>query len=329
MTTRTALVLGATGGIGRPVAQLLAERGWTVRALHRDPGGARASATQKSASIDWVQGDALVPEDVARSAKGVEVIVHAVKPRQYRDWHRLVLPMIDNSIAAANGARIVLPGNVYNYGRDSGTSIDEDAPQSPETSKGVLRVEMERRLAAAAADGKARGLIVRAGDFFGPGAGSSWFSEAMVKPRRRPRAVRNPARGGVGHQWVYLPDLAETIAQLIGHDGLPQMARFHMDGHWDPDGSRMAVEIVRALGDPAVPVRKLPWWVISLASRFSPDLRELAELRYLWEHPIRLNNAHLLSTLGHEPRTPLAEAVRATLASLQVPVADPQPLIAR
>jgi nucleoside-diphosphate-sugar epimerase len=196
-TKGTALVLGATGGIGRPIAKLLGERGWLVRALHRDP-----RTISGSEPIEWVQGDALVPRDVARSARGVDVIIHAVKPKQYRDWHRLVLPMIDNSIAAAQGARIVLPGNVYNYGRDAGSSIDEDAPQNPETSKGALRVEMERRLAEAVADGRARGLILRAGDFFGPGAGSSWLSEAMVKPGRRPRVVRNPALRGVGHQWA-------------------------------------------------------------------------------------------------------------------------------
>ena len=70
-----------------------------------------------------------------------------------------------------------------------------------------------RRIADAVEVGKATALIVRAGDFFGPGAGSSWFSEAMVKPGRRPRAVRNPARPGIGHQWAYLPDLAEIIVQ--------------------------------------------------------------------------------------------------------------------
>ena len=35
---QTALVLGATGGIGGEVARLLVKRGWAVKALHRDAG---------------------------------------------------------------------------------------------------------------------------------------------------------------------------------------------------------------------------------------------------------------------------------------------------
>ncbi|NOU32331.1 MAG: hypothetical protein HOO96_30875 [Polyangiaceae bacterium] len=145
----------------------------------------------------------------------------------------------------------------------------------------------------------------------------------MVKPGRRPRAVRNPAKPGTGHQWVYLPDLAETIVQLIEHRPLPPLARFHMDGHWDPDGMQMAAAIGRALGVPEVPVRRLPWWMISLAAPFMPDLKELAEMKYLWELPLRLCNERLVATLGYEPHTPLDDAVRQTLASLGVPTSTP------
>lgn len=315
MTSRTALVLGATGGIGRPVALRLAARGWTVRALHRDPG-----PVQDRDPFDWIKGDALVPADVARAARGVSIIVHAVKPRLYRDWEKFVLPMIDNTIAAAQGARIVVPGNVYNYGPDAGCLILEDAPQNPLTRKGRLRVAMERRIATAVQAGKAQAIIVRAGDFFGPGAGSSWFSEAMVKPGRRPSFVRNPAKPGTGHQWVYLPDLAETMVQLIENAPEPAFARFHMEGHWDPDGKQMAAAIVRALGKPDARVKRLPWWLLSLIAPFARNIRELVELRYLWEQPVRLRNELLIDTLGGEPHTPLDEAVRQTLATLHVPM---------
>lgn len=310
--TKTVLVLGATGGVGAPVARLLAQRGWRVRALHRDP-----QRLASPDSFEWIQGDALNRADVARAALGVSTIVHAVKPQAYRHWKDAVLPMIDNTIAAAQGARIVLPGNVYNYGPDAGLSLDEDAPQNPRTEKGRLRREMEVRLERAVKNGQATALILRAGDFFGPGAGSSWFSQAMVKPGRRPRVVRDPGVPGVGHQWVYLPDLAETFARLIDLDTLPEFARYHMDGHWDRDGRQMTAAIVRVLGEPAVRVRPLPWGLMTLLAPVAPDLRELIELRPLWRTPVRLTNHRLLQALGEEPHTPLDDAVRRTLASLQ------------
>ncbi len=39
--------------------------------------------------------------DVVAAAKGVDVIVHAVNPPGYRKWSEVVLPMLDNTIAAA------------------------------------------------------------------------------------------------------------------------------------------------------------------------------------------------------------------------------------
>src|SRR5438105_126899 len=124
--TKTALVLGATGGIGGEVARRLKAGGWHVRALNRD--AARAAGRD---GLDWVGGDAMNAADVLAAARGADVIVHAVNPPGYQRWAELVLPMIDNTIAAARatGARIVLPGTVYNFGPDAFPSPREDAPQ--------------------------------------------------------------------------------------------------------------------------------------------------------------------------------------------------------
>src|ERR1700742_3903592 len=104
--TRTALVLGASGGIGGETAAALLRHGWQVRAM------ARRAGTLEGAT--WITGDAMDGEAVRRAAQGADVIVHAVNPPGYRGWGRLVLPMIDNTIAAARstGARIVLPGTI-------------------------------------------------------------------------------------------------------------------------------------------------------------------------------------------------------------------------
>ncbi|MCU7372691.1 NAD(P)H-binding protein [Paucibacter sp. O1-1] len=315
----TVLVLGASGGIGGEVARQLRNRGWQVRALQR---GA-AQATEQRDGITWLRGDAMKREDVMAAAQGCAVIVHAVNPPGYRRWAELVLPMLDNTVAAAQaqGATIVLPGTVYNYGPDAFSStLAEDAPQRPETRKGAIRVELERRLQAAAEGGRCRVIIVRAGDFFGPRVGNSWFAQGLVKPGRTVTTVSLPGAAGVGHQWSYVPDVAATMVELLQRRAeLPAFASFHMAGHWDGDGRQMGEAIRAAVvrhGGAAPRLRAFPWWLVALATPFVGFLRELREMRYLWREPVRMSNARLLAVLGHEPHTPLDQAVEATLAGL-------------
>ncbi len=319
-TGRTALVLGATGGIGGEMARALAARGWTVRGLSRKPAEA-----PRPDGIDWVVGDAMNAADVRTAAEGAALIVHAVNPPAYRHWDRLVLPMLDNSIAAAcaNRARILLPGTVYNYGPDVFPLIPETAAQNPLTRKGAIRAEMERRLLRAVGQG-ARLLILRCGDFFGPKAGNSWFSQGLLTPGKPPTRINQPGRPGTGHQWAYLPDVAETAMRLLDREaGLDDDAMFHMDGHWDADGEQMVTAVARALGEPDLPVRRMPWWVLRLAGVAVPLFRELSEMRYLWQRPVRLDNRRLLAFLGDELHTPLDLAVRRTLVGMGYLPAQP------
>ncbi len=306
----TVLVLGATGGIGGEVARTLHARGWTIRALSRNA----AAAARKEPRFAWLQGDALVAADVLAAAQGASVIIHAVNPPGYRDWEKLVLPMLDSTIAAARavGARIVLPGTVYNFGPDAGVTLTEQSPQHPETKKGAIRVEMERRLEAAGVPV----IIVRAGDYFGPGAASNWFAGGLITPGKPVTAIKNPARGGVGHQWAYLPDVAETMARLLERaDQLPRFAVYHMAGFYDADGTQMVGAIQRAVAT-RPPIKRFPWWIVPLLAPFMRFMRELLEMRYLWKKPLRMTNDRLVATLGAEPHTPIDEAVRTTLVGL-------------
>ncbi|AMO98026.1 short chain dehydrogenase family protein [Collimonas arenae] len=316
MTQRKiALVLGATGGIGNAMAQKLIQRGWQVRALHRRAG---EMAVSNSSGIEWRQGDAMQAQDVIAAAEGVALIVHAVNPPGYRNWAQLVLPMIDNSIAAAraSGARIVLPGTVYNYDADAILAPNEASPQKPVTRKGAIRVQLERRLQAAAQSG-VRTLVVRAGDFFGPHMANSWFSQGLVKAGQPIKKVVYPGKRGIGHQWAYLPDVAETMMQLIEREAeLGAFETFHMNGHWDTDGTEMVAAIGRASGQPDLRAWAFPWWLVVLGSPFVPLFREMREMSYLWRQPLHLDNRRLLKLLGKEPHTGLDEAVRAALTGI-------------
>ena len=313
-TDRTALVIGATGGIGGEVATSLLGRGWAVRGLNRDPAAA-AKRTADRPGVAWVAGDAMNPDDVLRAAEGASVIVHAANPPGYRNWKGLALPMLDSTIAAAEatGARIVFPGTVYNFGPDAFPLLAETAPQNPTTRKGKIRVEMEQRLATATARG-VRTLVVRAGDYFGPRPGNSWFSDGMIRKGRTLRSVMNPARAGVGHAWAYMPDVAETMVRLLEREeALDDFAVFHFGGHWLEDNREMAAAALRVAGQPEHRVRPFPWWAMMAIAPFVTFAYETLEMRYLWREPVRLDNRKLVALLGAEPHTPLDDAVRAAL----------------
>ncbi|MDE2400735.1 MAG: NAD-dependent epimerase/dehydratase family protein [Burkholderiales bacterium] len=317
-TAKSALILGATGGIGGAVARALLAHGWTVHALSRRPVHALPPGMEDLSAIEWHPGDAMNEADVVGAAQGVDCIVHALNPPRYKRWRELAIPMLAHSIAAAraSGARLVLPGNVYNFGPDAGTLLNEASPQHPVSRKGAVRVEMEQMLQKAADTG-VRSLVVRAGDFFGGHSPSSWLQTLMVKPGRTVRSVWFPGEQEVGHTWAYLPDLAEAIVRLMNlEDHLPAFDVFNFAGHWTPRGIEMAESIRRVVGDARLPIRSVPWPVLYLAAPFVTVLREVIEMRYLWKVPLRLDNRKLRSVIGDEPHTELDVAVRQSLLGL-------------
>ena len=327
----TALVIGATGGVGGAVTRALLARGWRVRALNRHPEAAAKSAIGLD-GVEWIAGDAMKAADVIAAAQGADLIVHGANPPGYRNWSGPVLPMLDSTIAAAkaSGARILFPGTVYNFGPDAGAVIDERSPQHPKTRKGAIRAEMERRLETAAQEG-VRTIIVRAGDFFGPHtSANSWFSNAFAQPGKPVQLIMYPAPRAIGHAWAYLPDLAETMVQLVERaDAFDNFEVFHFNGHWASPGIQIAEAVRRVLDRPKLPILPFPWPIVPLIAPFNETFREMLEMRYLWKTPLKLDNAKLVRVLGAEPHTPLDQAVFETLQGLGCLPADQPSATAR
>jgi len=307
------LVIGATGSSGCEIAAAFLRHGWRVRALHRDPETGRKAAGDLDRA-EWVKGDAMVAADVIAAARGARIIVHAGNPPGYAGWARLLPQMMEAVIAAARatGARILFPGNVYNFGPDAWPLLTETSPQHPVTRKGKIRVALETRLAEVARSEGVRSLVVRAGDFFGSRAGSSWLTEGLVA-KDTPLKSGNLAGPAVAlHDWAYLPDLAETMVQLAKREAeLEPFAVFHHRGHVLTNGE--LADAVERLAGHRLARGKVPWAVINLASPFVEMFKEMAEMRYLWNKDIVMDNSRLVTFLGREPHTPIDAALRRTL----------------
>jgi nucleoside-diphosphate-sugar epimerase len=282
-----------------------------VRALNRNPDTARIGR----GDLDWVKGDAMVEADVVAAAEGAQLIVHGANPPGYRNWAGLQMPMLTATIAAAraSGARIVFPGTVYNYGPDAFPSLNEASPQNPLTRKGAIRVQMEQALVQASKEG-VKVLIVRAGDFFGPKPGNNWLSQALVKPGKPIASVSYPGPLAIPHAWAYLPDVAETMVRLAVRHDLADFETFHMRGQ-TLTGEAVAAALSQAAGR-RLAVHRLPWIAIKAMAPFNESMREMLEMRYLWDQPVLLDNAKLVARLGEEPHTPIVTALRSALAGM-------------
>ncbi|PTY37396.1 hypothetical protein BGP77_12870 [Saccharospirillum sp. MSK14-1] len=319
----TVLILGATGSVGANITRTLAQRGWNIRALHRNPEAA-AEQFQDLPAIDWRRGDMHQPGDATAAAQGCDVIVNATNPPGYRHWREIGLPMHREAIAAAKatGATLVFPANVYNYAPDSGENITETAPQQPVTDKGRVRVDMEQMLRQAADEG-VQVILLRAGDFFGPGAGSSVLN-FLIKPNQRIRKMAYLGPMNVRHSYAYLPDLAETFARLIERrDQLPRYADFQFAGQV-MTGAELAQQVRQVSGEPAMKAGGFPWWLVHLVAPFNLTFKGLLEMRYLWDQPITLDNSKLVAELGEEPRTPMPNALTETLTAMHCLPGDEQ-----
>ena len=315
--TSTVLILGAAGRFGQTLASAFAAAGWEVRAQARKP---LPEALSRHPRVQAVRCDATDTEALIARARGANVVVNALNPL-YTEWDRLALPLADAalSVARASGALLMLPGNVYNFGRELPPLLTAATPECGDTPKARIRIETEARLAAAARDG-VDSVVIRAGDFFGgPGLGT-WLDMGMMTKLARGRFIY-PGNPEIAHAWAYLPDLAQTFvrvaekrAMLRGH------RRLHFSGHTLTGAEFQAA--TEALVGRALRTGTLPWPLIRLGSPFVPIWRALLEMRYLWERPHALDDAALRALIGVVPHTPLPQALRTTLSALNQPSPD-------
>jgi nucleoside-diphosphate-sugar epimerase len=304
------LILGAGGRLGYAAARAFRDAGWTVTSLLR-PG----RAAQALGGTQVREVDALDHAAVAQAARGAEVVLHALNP-VYTEWSRLALPLVYSAIAAAEsaGATLVVPGNLYNYGKGVPSTIDETTPMRPSARKGSLRVALEERLQEAAERG-VRTIILRAGDFFGGGRGS-WLDLVIVKEIGRGRLVY-PGPLDLVHEWAYLPDVAAVMLRLVKiRNSLPAFATFGFPGH-AVTGREFTTAIARATRS-KLQVKGMTWWLVHALRPLVPLCRELSEVSYLWSEPHRIDGTKLASAIGTVPHTPLDVAVARALHDLGV-----------
>jgi nucleoside-diphosphate-sugar epimerase len=300
------LVLGAAGRLGFAGASAFRDAGWQVKGLVR-PGRAGALPLR----VEPVE--AVTRAEAVAAARGCDVVLNALNP-VITEWRKNALSLAHGAIAAAeeNGATLLFPGSVWNYGHGMPPVLDESTPVHPTTRKGRMRVEIEQRIGEACDRGM-RVILLRAGDFFGAGRGS-WFDLVIVKDILRGR-LTYPGPLDALHSWAYLPDFTATMVMLAEKRAdFSSFEAFGFPGHAVTGGQLIAA--IEAATGATFNVRPMGWWLLKTFGQALALGRELSELEYLWRVPHRISGEKLKSAIGEIPHTPLQQAVTESLRTL-------------
>jgi nucleoside-diphosphate-sugar epimerase len=311
----SAIVVVGFGPVGRATTEALVSRGAAVRVVQRSrPGDLPGGATFQCC-------DVLDATSVRGAIDGASQVVVAIGFPYLGETWRASWPLaMENLVNAceASQARMVFVDNLYMYGpqRDP---LREDMPLTDHGIKPAVRAEITRIWMAASAAGRVRITALRAPDFYGPGVAQSHLGELAFGALANGKRATLIAPSDTPHDFAYVPDIARAVLTLLD---APDDAFGHA-WHVPCAPIRTPREILQ-IGADALGVKlriaALPLWSLPILGIGSPMMREMAEMRFQWDRPYRVD-ARKFAARFWSDATPFDIGARATALSFQTSAA--------
>jgi nucleoside-diphosphate-sugar epimerase len=272
-------ILGANGTIARELSKHLPQYTNQIRQVSRNP-------KKINASDELVKADLLDYSQTEKAIAGSEV-VYLLAGLKYdaKVWQKQWPVVMRNTIDACkkHGSKLVFFDNVYAYGQVNGV-MTEQTPFNPNSKKGEVRAKIAITLLDEIKHGNIEGMIVRAADFYGPGALLS-LTHSTVNER---------LKAGKGAQWVgdpkkihtftYTPDAGRTVA-IAGNTPSAYNQTWHAltspEKITGDDYVRMAYEVLNKKYSSPMVMSKFG---VRLLGLLIPVLREFVEMMYQFEN---------------------------------------------
>lgn len=302
------LILGVKGRFGRAAAKAFIAAGWRVRGFARNwPKGTIG------AGVERIEGDAFDLEALIAAGDGCDVIVNALNP-PYERWKQ-DLPGLTHSVieaAKVTKATVMVPGNLYNYGKEMPSILTEKTPHLPTAQKGRMRCAMEATYARAGDDG-VQTIILRAGDFIERQQTGNWFDTYIAAKVGQGKATYPGPLDRV-HAWAYLPDMARAMVGLAeARTSLSMFEEFGFEG-LNLTGRELITAMEETSGR-SLKVRSMPWGTLRFLGEIAPKIREVVEMKYLWDVPHAIDGSKFARALPEFEATPLSSIFADALAS--------------
>jgi nucleoside-diphosphate-sugar epimerase len=288
-------ILGANGIIAQELSRSLSAQVPSIRQVSRNPQ--RVNPTDEIFPANLLDAN-----DTAKAVAGSDV-AYLVAGLKYdasvwqEQWPRVMRNVID--ACKQHRTRLVFFDNVYAYGRVDGV-MTEDTPFNPTSKKGEVRANISTMLLDEIRSGNLQAMIVRAADFYGPGAVQS-FPYATVFKRlqagKTPQWIGNP---NAVHTFTFTPDAGRAVA-LLGSSPSAYGQTWHLPTTKELLTGADFVRLACEQAGFANKVQVVPRWMLKLMGLFIPVLRENDEMMYQFEYDYRFDSSKIESAFGLLP----------------------------
>jgi nucleoside-diphosphate-sugar epimerase len=300
------LVVGAAGATGGRVVRLLAAAGRRVRALTRD--GRPLGITD----VEVCAGDARDAAEVLRWLEPGSVVYHCAMPpitRWAADFPSLTGALVEAT--AVTGSRLVYADSTWMYGRVR-APMTEQTPVRPVSQKGILRAFMAEQILHAAAAGRLRASVVRAGELYGP-LTRSMIADNVFAATARGRTATWYGDADQPITPTFIDDFARTVA-TVGSHGATADGVWHVPHPPATTGRALVAEVARQAGT-RPRLREIGPGLLRALGTVVPLAREASELVYQFQQPFVVDGDRTARTFHLAP-TSWADGVAACLHAL-------------
>lgn len=299
-------VIFGTGPAGRAIMEVLLLQGFRVRMVNRSGRG------QFPTGVELLNGDVSNAAFVKQAISGAYVAYQTLNAPYHR-WAEAFPPLQAGLLAGMKGSgiRLVVLENLYLYGNTQGVPMRENSPVHPVAKKGLVRAQMAADLLHAHHRGEVEVVIARASDFVGPGVRQSTLGERAFAALLNGKAISVMGNPDLPHAYTYLPDLGRAMVHL-GTESTAAGKVWHL-----PCApiltNRETLQLFADAQQQPLKLSVMPRWLMKVLGWFIPEVGELPEMLYQWEHPFIVDDSAIREAYGIQA-TPWPEIVRATLA---------------
>ena len=285
-------ILGANGVIATELSKHLPSYNTKIRQVSRHP-------KKVNDTDELVVADLLDYDQTEKAVAGSE-IVYLLAGLKYdikvwkEQWPKLMRNVID--ACKKHGSKLVFFDNVYSYGLVKGV-MTEETPYNPTSKKGEVRAKVATMLLDEIKQNNLQGMIVRAADFYGPGAQLSLTYSTVTERLKAKKGAQWIGDPKAIHTFTYTPDAGKSVA-MLGNTATAYNQTWHALTSKDKMTGEQYVRIACKIMDVPYRLQHMPKFGVSIVGMFVPVLHEFVEMMYQFDNDYIFDSTKIEKAFG-------------------------------